>query len=83
MQNKVKKYIRKLIENKLALSSLIISYRFGLFFSLYKRDTKWVIIVNIIQMSLVTLINILVLLEVKLSCCCKTKEKKEAREKKQ
>ena len=71
MQNKSENSQRKLA----ALGSLI-SYSFGIFSIAYKSDSIAYRIANAIQYSIVTLINVLVLLNINLFCSCK-KEKRE------
>ena len=73
MQNKCENSQRKL-----AALGLLISYSFGIFSIAYKSDSIAYRIVNAIQYSIVTLINVLVLLNINLFCSCKKERREEA-----
>ena len=56
----------------------MISYSFGIFSIAYKSDSIAYRIANAIQYSIVTLINVLVLLNINLFCSCKKEKREEA-----
>ena len=73
MQNKCENSQRKL-----ATLGSLISYSFGIFSIAYKSDSIAYRIANAIQYSIVTLINVLVLLNINLFCSCKKEKREEA-----
>ena len=62
------------IRRILAALGLFISYCFAMFSIFYKNDSIYFRIVNAIQYTIVTSLNLLVLLNIDRFCCCK-KEK--------
>ena len=62
------------IQRKLAALGLLISYCFSMFSIFYKNDSIYFRIVNAIQYTIVTSLNLLVLLNIDRFCCCKKKK---------
>ena len=62
------------IRRILAALGLLISYGFAMFSIFYKNDSIYYRIINAIQYTIVTSLNLLVLLNIDRFCCCK-KEK--------
>lgn len=62
------------IRRILAALGLFISYCFAMFSIFYKNDSIYFRIVNAIQYTIVTSLNLLVLLNIDRFCCCKKKK---------
>ena len=62
------------IRRILAALGLLISYGFAMFSIFYKNDSIYYRVIIAIQYTIVTLLNLLVLLNIDRFCCCK-KEK--------
>jgi hypothetical protein len=63
---------------RIATLGSLISYSFGIFSIAYKSDWIAYRIANAIQYSIVTLLNVLVLLNINLFCSCKKEKREEA-----
>ena len=62
------------IQRKLAALGLLISYCFAMFSTFYKSDSIYYKVINAIQQTIVTFMNLLVLLNIDRFCCCKKKK---------
>ena len=62
------------IQRILATLGLLISYCFSMFSIFYKNDSNFYRVINAIQYTIVTLLNLLVLLNIDRFCCCKKKK---------